>query len=223
MPVLGLGTAQAGTRLADEDATRLFHRAIDLGVTFFDTAPAYGEAHRKLRPVLAERRPEVLLATKAAVDTAVDAIANLEQSLQTLGVEQVDVAYVHNIGSRDVDRVLAEDGALAGLREAQRRGLTRFVGVTGHNRSQQTVRVIEAAPLDVVMLAMNCADRYTYDLEDAARPLAVDRGVGVVAMKVFGGATGMQYDRPLPAALEDTGAADYPAAMRSASPASPRR
>ena len=48
VPVLGLGTTPAGTRLAGGHSTRLFHRAIDLDVTFFDTAPAYGEAHRKL-------------------------------------------------------------------------------------------------------------------------------------------------------------------------------
>ena len=77
---------------------------------------------------MAERRDEVFLVTKTAADEAEQALKVLENGLKDLQTDHVDLVYVHSMGHRDVDRVLAPDGALAGLREAQRRGWTRFVG-----------------------------------------------------------------------------------------------
>ena len=76
------------------------------------------------------------------------------------------------LGGRDVDRVLAADGALAGLRQAQRVGMTRFVGFTSHNRPRQSARVLRECEVDVIMIALNYGDRHTYGFERLVLPEA---------------------------------------------------
>ncbi len=214
--ILGYGSAPGGIGMGDDDAISLCHKAIDLGVTYIDTAPGYGRAHLQLGQVMESRRDEVFLVTKTPADDAAEALSMLEKGLKDLQTEQVDLVYVHSMGNRDVDRVLAPDGALAGLREARRRGWTRFIGVTAHNAPWRTVRVLSEAEMDVVMLAMNIADRYTYNFENEVLPLAYEQNVGVAAMKVYGGALGMNYDKPTLSALASHGPHDHKAALRYA-------
>ena len=161
VPLVGYGTAPGGSGLSDRDAIELLHhRRLIGGVTYLDTAPAYERAQRQLRSVLAERRDEVIVATKVPVDGAAEALASLTGSLEVLGTDHVDIAYVHSLGGRDVDRVLAADGALAGLRQAQRAGMTRFVGFTSHNRPQAVgTRLLRECEVDVIMVALNYGDQ----------------------------------------------------------------
>ena len=77
IPILGLGTGPGGMALADKQAIALYHRAIDLGVTYIDSAPSYDNAHRQLAQVLKDRRAEVFLTTKVPVDTREEALASL--------------------------------------------------------------------------------------------------------------------------------------------------
>lgn len=214
VPILGCGTAPGGSGLADGDAIDLFHRAIDLGVTYLDTAPGYGRAHRQLREVLTERRDEVTLVTKAPVDTAREALDSLAQSLRDLGVDQVDIAYVHHLGARDAEQVLGSDGALAGLRQAKRAGMTRFIGFTSHSHPAQSARALAEHDLDVIMVPVNYGDQHTYGFERQVLPVAHRHDVGIAAMKVYGGATGMKYEAPRPAALTANGPIDHEPAMR---------
>ena len=214
VPLVGYGTAPGGSGLSDREAIELLHQAIDRGVTYLDTAPAYERAQRQLRSVLAERRDEVIVATKVPVDGAAEALASLTGSLEDLGTDHVDIAYVHSLGGRDVDRVLAADGALAGLRQAQRAGMTRFVGFTSHNRPLLAARVLRECEVDVIMVALNYGDRHTYGFERQVLPEARRHDVGVAAMKVYGGASGMQYAAPTPAALTVLGAVDHERALR---------
>ncbi|MDA0747809.1 MAG: aldo/keto reductase [bacterium] len=216
VPVLGLGTAPGGMGLDDADAVNLIHRSLDLGVTYLDTAPAYERAQKQVGQVMVERREEAFLVTKTHAAEAEKTLEILEQSLEDLQTEQVDLVFVHSLGSLDVEQVLAPDGALAGLREAQRRGWTRYIGFTAHNAPWKAAKVLAEAQVDAVMLAMNLADRYTYGFEEDALRLAQERGVGVAAMKVFGGAPGMKYDKPTHSALAEHGHQDLRAAFRYA-------
>ena len=168
----------------------------------------------KLRAVLAERRDEVIVATKVPVDGAEEALASLAQSLRDLGTDQVDIAYLHHLGGRDADRVLAAHGALDGLRRAQQAGMTRHVGFTSHCRPHQAARALRECQVDVIMVALNYADAHTYGFERHVLPVARQHDMGVVAMKVYGGASGMKYHAQVPAALTELGPADHERALR---------
>ena len=75
--------------------------------------------------------------------------------------------------------------------------------------------MLREADIDVVMLAINLADRYTYNFENEVLPLAYEQNVGVAAMKVYGGAQGMTYQTPRTSALAAHGSHDHEAALRA--------
>jgi predicted aldo/keto reductase-like oxidoreductase len=203
VPVIGLGTGPAGMGLSDDAAVALYEATIDRGVTYLDTAPGYGRAQVQLGQVLARRRDEVFVATKCYAATAAEALRIQEQSLLDLQTDHVDLLYAHCVGSFDPDELLAPDGVFAGLREAQRRGWTRYIGFTAHHHPAKSVLLLERVEVDAVMLAMNFADRHTYDFEQRLLPRAQSLDLGIAAMKVYGGARGMDYQTPRPSALED--------------------
>ena len=102
--LLGLGTAPGGTGLKDEEAIRLFNRAIDLGVTYVDTAPMYGRAQRQLSEIVPERREEMFLVSKALTEDGAEAQRILEDNLRELKTDYLDLMFVHSVGSHDVGK-----------------------------------------------------------------------------------------------------------------------
>jgi hypothetical protein len=189
--VLGLGTAPMGEGPPPvEECAKVFAEAIDLGIGYVDTARIYNKAEDALREVLRTRRDRVVLATKCMCDVREKAEESFEESLKRLGVPSVDILHLHSTGDRDLDRVLAPGGVWDYFREMKKAGKTRFLGITGHNRPLKFVRMLETGEVDVMMVAMNFADRYTYGFEDKVLPVARKHGTGVLAMKVYGGIRG---------------------------------
>jgi uncharacterized protein len=198
VPILGLGTVAVGNLTDARQAAALLHKAIDLGVTYIDTAPShtrialmtgYARAQSYLKGVLKERRKEVFLVTKCLETDGARTIDLLKKNLDELGVEQVDLAHTHSIGHAvyDFDTLIGDGGPMAALERARKEGLTRFVGITGHNRPEKFARVIARRQIDVMMNAVNIVDRHTYAFEDLVWLEARKRKIGLVAMKVFGG------------------------------------
>lgn len=194
VPLLGMGTAPTGMGMEDAAAIDLIEMGIDLGVSYIDTAPGYARAQEQLSHIMPRRRDDIFLVTKTPTSNGKEAVAQLEQNLKTLGTDAVDLCYVHSLGHQQVDEVLAPDGALAGLREAQKRGLTRYVGFTAHHKPAWAERILREVDIDVVMLALNFADHHTYGFDRTVLPAAVAQNTGVAAMKVFGGAQAMKYE-----------------------------
>jgi len=103
------------------------------GVNHFDTASSYGESELRLAPFLSDHRDEVFLATKTRERSASDARAELERSLERLGVDQVDLIQLHNLVEPDEwETAHGANGAVAAMAQARDEGLVRFIGVTGH-------------------------------------------------------------------------------------------
>jgi aryl-alcohol dehydrogenase-like predicted oxidoreductase len=191
-PILGLGTVAVGALKTEKEAHELINKAIDLGVTFIDTAPAfagYGKAQTFLKGVLKERRNQVFVATKCLRVAAADTLDLLKKNLDELGIEQADLVYAHAVGHDmyKLDQLLGNNGTLAGLEKARKDGLCRFVGLTGHNRPEKFVQILEKRCVDVMMNAVNIVDRHTYAFEEIVWPAARKQDVGLIAMKVFGG------------------------------------
>jgi predicted aldo/keto reductase-like oxidoreductase len=203
VPAVGLGTGPGGMGLPDDEAIALYHAVIDRGVTYIDTAPGYGRAHLQLGQVMPSCRDEVFLVTKAYAGTAEELLKIHEQSLRDLQTDHVDLLYAHCIGSFEPEQLLAADGSLAGLREARRRGWTRYIGFTSHHHPRKSVTLLGEVEVDAVMLAMNYADRHTYGFEEQVLPLAHKLDLGIAAMKVYGGAHGMNYETSRASALGD--------------------
>jgi len=189
--ILGLGTAPAGEGpVGLEEGIRIFSEAIDRGVTYIDTARIYGNAEEILGHIIPKHRDRLFVVTKVSTDNSARAERSLSESMRLLKTEQIDLVHIHSIGGKNIDRVLANDGALNYLLKQKEAGKIRFIGISGHNRPPNFVRMLQTDQIDVVMCVMNYADRNIYDFESKVLPEARRRNVGCVAMKVYVGIKG---------------------------------
>lgn len=196
VPIIGIGTAPAGDRARNEAAS-FFEQCLDRGLFYFDTAPefaGYGKAQVALGDVLKTRRQEAFVVTKCWEADGEKALALLKQNLRDLQTDHADVVYAHSIGADNMDpaTVLGPKGVLPALAKAQRDGLVRFIGVSGHNRPARFLQVLREFEIQVMMTAVNFVARHIYDFETKVFPEASKRGVALAAMKVFGGSAGKQ-------------------------------
>lgn len=103
------------------------------GVNHIDTAARYGDSELRLAPWLRHHRDTVFLATKTGERDGESARAELELSLERLGVDRVDLIQLHNLVEPDEwETAHAPGGALEAMVAARDEGLVRFIGVTGH-------------------------------------------------------------------------------------------
>ncbi len=119
----------------DHDPSALAEAVLDLGITYFDTAPAYnnGQSETNYGPVLARRRKEVFLATKTGDRSCDGTLRSVEQSLKRLRTDHVDLLQVHGVGPNDQpEKWDKPDGVLTALRKLREQKVIRFFGVTGH-------------------------------------------------------------------------------------------
>jgi aryl-alcohol dehydrogenase-like predicted oxidoreductase len=187
VPLIGYGTAPLGKEhVTREHATRCLNHAIDLGITYLDTSPDYGsEPH--VGEVMRTRRAEVFLATKINRRSKQGVLDELKESLRKLQTDHVDLIQVHAVNAwADLEQALAPDGAVAALEQARDEGLVRFIGITGHARPEILGHALYQYAFDTVLVALGIADRLVSSPENFVLPRAVERNVGVIAMKVFG-------------------------------------
>ena len=190
VPVIGLGTAPAGYR-SEKEAVAFFHQCIDRGLTYLDTAPkftGYGNAQTYLGHVLKERSREVFLVTKCFEPDGEKALQLLKKNLAELRVERADLVYAHSLGDDKMDPkvIYGPKGVCKALEKARRDGLTRFVGVSGHNRPGRFLTALREWEFDVMMNAVSLVARHVYNFEGKVWPAAAEKGVALAAMKVFG-------------------------------------
>jgi len=189
--ILGLGTAPVGEGpIGVEEGIKIFSEVIDRGVNYIDTARIYGNAEEILGHIIPKQRDKLFLVTKVSTDNGGRAERSLNESLSRLKTDHIDLVHIHSIGSKNLDRVLASDGVLEFLLKQKEAGKIRFIGISGHNRPANFVRMIQTDQIDVLMCVMNHADRNIYGFESKVLPEAIKRDVGCAAMKVYAGIKG---------------------------------
>lgn len=193
--VLGIGTAPLGApNVTRKEVDRVIGAAIDSGINYLDTAPIYRQAERRLGPVLKGKREKFVLVTKVEATSSQDAVWQVRESLQKCRTDYFDLVHVHNVGRTDrfpsLDVLLGEDGALAGLEKLKQDGVVRHIGMTCHLRPKRALPVMRSGRVEAVMSAVNYIDRHIYNFEETVFAEAAERGMGIVAMKILGGAQG---------------------------------
>jgi predicted aldo/keto reductase-like oxidoreductase len=184
--ILGLGTAPVGEGpVGVEEGIKVFSEAIDRGVNYIDTARIYGNAEEILGHIIPKQRDKLFVVTKVSTDNGARAERSLNESLKRLKTDYLDLVHIHSIGSKNIDRILASDGVLEYLLKQKEAGKIRFIGISGHNRPANFVRMIKTDQIDVLMCVINHADRNIYDIESKVLPEAIKRNVGCAAMKVY--------------------------------------
>ncbi|MBN1805160.1 MAG: aldo/keto reductase [Sedimentisphaerales bacterium] len=189
--ILGLGTAPVGEGpVGVQEGIKIFSEAIDRGVNYIDTARIYGNAEEILGHIVPKRRDKLFLVTKVWTDDGQKAESLLSESLRQLKTDYVDLVHIHNVGGKDIDKVLAKDGVLEYLRKEKERGKIRFIGVTSHCRPGRVAHMLETGQIDVAMTVINYADKFTYGFHEKILPAAKKHNVALSAMKVYVGIKG---------------------------------
>ena len=186
--ILAFGCGSRFLMYKDEDsASAILNRAIDLGITYLDTAYAYGDGQSETRvgKLMASRRKQVWLATKIPDRTRDEFLRRLEASLKRLQTDHVDLVHIHSLGQADdLAKIEAPNGALKGLMEAREQKMARFVGMTSHTNGEVMAEAIKRHDLDCVQMALNASRNGRF--EELALPAANAKKLGVIAMKVTG-------------------------------------
>ena len=119
--------------MSQERAERTLAQIGEWEINHIDTAAGYGASEDRLKSWLGEHRSEVFLATKTGERRGDTARAELERSLERMGVDHVDLIQLHNLVEDDeFDTVFAPGGAVEALSAARDEGLVSHIGVTGH-------------------------------------------------------------------------------------------
>ncbi len=149
----------AGIRAANQDTTdAVLDKLLEYGINHIDTAPGYGEAELRVGEWMKQNRDQFFLATKADNRTYHDAREQFYRSLDRLQVDHVDLLQIHNL--TDVvfrERAMGPGGALEFLIEAKEKGLTRFIGITGHGilAPKMHLQSLQRYAFDTVLVPCN--------------------------------------------------------------------
>ena len=191
IPILGFG----GQRIVDEhncteeDAIKIVNTAIDRGIRYFDTAWFYsnGQAETRLGKVVQYRRDEMWLATKTTDTSQEGARRQLETSLERLQTDYVDEWRLHNVWDfARLDEFTGKGGALETAIQAREEGLIGHISISSHTDPQILVEALDRYPFDSALVALSALDHFILSFAEEFLPLANQRGVATIAMKVMG-------------------------------------
>lgn len=155
-------------------------RAVDMGITYFDTARGYarGNNERMVGGALKGNRQRIVLSSKSLAMTAAEARADLDTSLKELGTDYLDIWYVHN---RD-NPAQVPDEIIPVWEDAKKQGKIRHIGISTHNPNAMLDRILQIGKFEVVLSVYNFA---VGSANDAAYDRLTKEGIGLVAMKVM--------------------------------------
>jgi len=161
------------------DAT-VISRAVDMGITYFDTARSYsgGNNERMVAGALGANRNKITLSSKSKAGTKAQAMDHLETSLKELGTDHLDIWYMHGC---DAGTAISDE-CVDAWATAKQQGKIRFIGVSTHNPNAIVDRIFQAGKFDVVLSQYSFA---TGTSNDATYKRLSDAGIGLVAMKVM--------------------------------------
>jgi aryl-alcohol dehydrogenase-like predicted oxidoreductase len=220
----GGGIGQVWGATTREEAVKAVHRALDLGINYFDVAPAYGDgkAEEALGIALEGRSEGVIIGTKVRVpgNNLADATGAVQRSMETslrlLKRDSVDILHVHNRFTEnrgDVPNSLSADDVMGPVLKAyqavQQAGKTRFIGLSAMDHHVPTLKTImESGDWDTVLAYYNLLN-WTAQLPPPPGAALFDNGqnillaqkhnMGVIGIRSHAaGALTSGVDRPVP-------------------------
>jgi len=184
----------------DDQAVEAVHKALDLGITYIDTADDYSNhlSERRIGMGLKGRRNGVFLATKLTNRDGAQSLRIVEESLQALDTDHVDLLHIHALlGEDDLAAIEAKGGVLEQILKMRDQKMTRFIGITCHFDPSVLKMALERHDFDCTQMALNGAlvgmeanrmvpnKGLKTSFETVALPVANRKQMGVIGMKVF--------------------------------------
>ena len=182
LSIVGFGGIVVSKR-PQADANDEVARAIDEGITYFDVAPAYGDAEDRLGPAIKPYRDRVALACKTGKRTAEEAQAELDQSLKKLETDHFDIYQMHAMTTKqDLEIAMGPGGAIETFEKAKQAGKVRLIGFSAHDQDT-ALRLVESGRFDTVLFPLNYAGYTRGGFGPRLLKHANEKGMGIMALK----------------------------------------
>lgn len=167
------------------EAIEIIRYAFDKGINFFDIARAYGDSEEKIGIALKDVREKCIMATKTHQRTKEEAAKKgLEISLSKLKTDRIDLVQLHGIDDEEtLKKAISKNGSLTALKEARRKGIINFIGISSHN-PEVLCKALQTNEFDTVMVPFNLINR---NASEKLFPLVKEMNIGLIIMKPFGG------------------------------------
>jgi predicted aldo/keto reductase-like oxidoreductase len=189
----GLKVTGVGYGIGFNPVPEVVAKAIDMGINYYDTSRDYGDSEKIFSDVIKGKRDKIIIATKSPSRKKEDILNDIDTSLQALGTDHIDIWHLH---ARDMPTSIPDE-AIEAMQECKKSGKTRFIGFSCHDPNRMVDFVLETKVFDVVQTT------YSFPIGSYYRNKAIDRlheaGIGVIAMKVVVGLTGLNlngFDNP---------------------------
>ncbi len=196
--ILAFGCGSRFLSYKDEDeAIGVIHKALDLGITYFDTAYDYGKglSETRIGKALGARRKDVYLATKIPARNGDEAMRIIEGSLKRCQTDHFDSLHIHSLTTEeDLAAIEAKDGVLNVMYKMRDQKVARNIGITCHTDPKVLRTALERNDFNVTQFALNAArigqalndgDPAKDSFEALALPVALRKKMGITAMKIF--------------------------------------
>ena len=175
----------------DDIAVPIIERALDLGVNYFDTSSIYGGPERwseqyyrsgdKAPPRAGFPRQQDQRAHARWLPAHAGNVAEAAEDRSS-----GPLATARYRDSRRCGPIFGKGGAMEALLQAREQKMVRYLGVTGHFRPEPLMAAIRRHPFDTILMALNAADGHHFSFMEALLPLAVEKQMGIIGMKVPG-------------------------------------
>jgi predicted aldo/keto reductase-like oxidoreductase len=158
MSTVAIFGAVAFYDVSQDQADTTMEKVIAAGINHIDVAPSYGQAEMRLGPWMQRSRERFFLGSKTMERDRTGADTELRSSLEALRINEFDLYQIHAVEKiEDLDAATAHGGALEAIIEAQKTGLTRFIGITSHGNLAPVIllEALKRFDFDSVLFPIN--------------------------------------------------------------------
>jgi uncharacterized protein len=189
---IGLGSRFCSIE-SENEALELLEYSLDNGLFYWDTAHSYTNnrinvvSEEHVGKIAKNRRDEIFISTKIGSRDPYEAMKQVELSLKRLQTDHVDMLKIHNVLNMDDVAKLSEKGNLIDIvNRLKEEKVARFIGFSGHTDADALKSLAERGDFDSMLVAMNPygSTNNPQPRQELAIPAALDKGMGVVLMKV---------------------------------------
>jgi aryl-alcohol dehydrogenase-like predicted oxidoreductase len=187
---IGFGSGSRYCNWVADDVILQKHidHAIDLGITYFDSARIYGNGvseERYGKFLIPKYRKQIFLNSKSMERTYDGVMKDIDTSLKTLKTDYLDMYTIHGIDMvEDVNTLLSASGGYKAFLKLRDEGVAKNICFSYHKWNEASQKCFSEFDVDVVMCVINAA-RFNGN-EDNLIPQAIKRDLGIIAIKIMG-------------------------------------
>jgi len=182
LSIIGVGGVVVMNESTGE-SSNIVAEAVDRGINYFDVAPSYGNAQKRLGPALAPYRKNCFLACKTEGRAKDDSRAQLEESLRLLKTDYVDLYQFHALTKMaELDKVLGPGGAMETMEAAKKQGKIRYIGFSVHS-AETAVAAMERYNFDTILFPVNWVLFTQASFGPQILKKAQEKQMGILALK----------------------------------------